>query len=255
MNFKKSGNPMLSNKALAKMNSKMNFQATETLDGPLIETQDYMTVGGSVNKTFILGGILLLTALFSYTMPLGIFMPIGALGAAAVFFYTSFKPQHSPITGPLFSVLEGLFVGTISAVYAASFEGIIVIALIGTIGTLFVMLGIYKSGLIKVTQKFRMGVSMAVGAVMLIYLASWIGSFAGFNIPYIHEGGMIGIGITVVIIGIAALNLLLDFDNFEKGEQMKAPQYMEWYFAMGLVFTIVWLYVEFLRLVSKLSSE
>ena len=90
---------------------------------------------------------------------------------------------------------------------------------------------------------------------MLIYLASWIGSFAGFNIPYIHEGGLIGIGITVVIIGIAALNLLLDFDNFEKGEQMKAPQYMEWYFAMGLVFTIVWLYVEFLRLVSKLSSE
>ena len=255
MNFTKSGNPMLSNRAMTKMKAKLTSATSIDTLGQGIDHDVHMTVGGSVNKTYILGSILLFAALVSYTIPLGIFMPVGALGAAAVFFYTSWKPHHSPITAPIFAVLEGLFVGTVSAIYASAFEGIILIALIGTLGTLFLMLGIYKSGLIPVTQKFRMGVSMAVGAIMLIYLVSWIGHFVGFEIPYIHDGGPLGIGITVLVIGIAALNLLLDFDNFEKGEQMQAPQYMEWYFAMGLVFTIVWLYVEFLRLVSKLQSD
>jgi len=99
-----------------------------------------------------------------------------------------------------------------------------------------------------------MGVSMAVGAIMIVYLISWIGSFAGFTVPFIHESGPLGIGITVAIIGVAALNLLLDFDNFEKGEQAGAPKYMEWYYGMGLLFTLVWLYVEFLRLLSKLRD-
>ncbi len=255
MNFTKSGNPMVNDKALTKMQTKFSQnQMSDVLDAPLLESQP-MTIGGSVNKTFILGTIVLISAFFSYMVPLRMFLPVGTLGAAAVFFYTSFRPQHSPYTAPVFALLEGLFVGTVSAYYGAAYEGIITIALIATLGTLFLMLGIYQSGLIPVTQKFRMGVSMAVGAIMIIYLVSWVGHFVGFSIPYIHEGGPIGIGITVVIIGIAALNLLLDFDNFEKGEQMKAPKYMEWYFAMSLVFTIVWLYVEFLRLISKLQND
>jgi len=159
------------------------------------------------------------------------------------------------VTAPIFAMLEGLFVGTVSAVYASQFEGIMFQALTATIGVLLTMLMVYKSGLIKVTQKFRMGVSMAVGAIMLLYLVSWVGHFVGFTVPYLHEGGAIGIGLTVVIIGIASLNLLLDFDNFDKGEASEAPKYMEWYFAMGLLFTLVWLYVEFLRLISKLQRD
>ncbi|MFT4569060.1 MAG: putative YccA/Bax inhibitor family protein, partial [Saprospiraceae bacterium] len=143
---------------------------------------------------------------------------------------------------------------TVSWMYAATCEGIIFQAVSATMAVLFTMLMIHKSGLIPVTQKFRMGVSMAVGAIMIVYLISWVGSFVGFTVPFIHESSLPGIGITVVIIGIAALNLLLDFDNFEKGESANAPKFMEWYYGMGLVFTIVWLYVEFLRLFSKLGD-
>ena len=139
--------------------------------------------------------------------------------------------------------------------YAASYQGIVGQAVLLTFGTLLAMLAIHKSGLIPVTQKFRMGVFMATGAVMLTYLMSFVLSFFGINMPYIHDSGMIGIGISVVIIGIAALNLLIDFDAFEKGEQAGAPRYMEWVAGMGLLVTLVWLYVEILRLLSKLQRD
>ena len=248
---------MFSEKAIAKAKA-------EVLDGDLygndnrgggIILEEQMTVSGAVNKTIMLTLLMLVVALFSYSSPAQIYLPVGALGAAAVYLFTSFKPQYSPITAPIFALLEGLFVGTISAIYAYQFEGIIFQAVSATVGVLLTMLMVYKSGLIPITQKFRMGVSMAVGAIMLLYLVSWIGHFVGFEIPYLHEGGTIGIGITVVIIGVAALNLLLDFDNFEKGEQAGAPKFMEWYFGMGLLFTLVWLYIEFLRLISKLQSD
>ena len=125
-----------------------------------------------------------------------------------------------------------MFVGTVSAVYAAKYGGIVFQAFSFTIATLLAMLMIYKSGLIKVTAKFRMGVSMAVGAIMIMYLISWVGHFVGFTVPFIHDSTPLGIGITVVIIGVAALNLLLDFDNFEKGEQVGAPKHMEWFLSL-----------------------
>ena len=249
--FSKSSNPMLSEEKL----KRTIGGDTAIIDDNVISHAQTMTVSGAVNKTLVLGLILLMATFYSYTNPMQLFLPVGALGAAAVFMLTSFKPHLAPITAPIFAILEGLFVGTISMVYAAQFDGIIFQALSLTIGTLLSMLMIYKSGLIKVTKSFRTAVSMAVGAVMIVYLISWIGSFAGFTIPFIHESGPIGIGITVVIIGIAALNLLLDFDNFDKGEEMGAPLHFEWYFAMGLVFTLVWLFVEFLRLLSKLQSD
>lgn len=244
---------MFSEKAIAKAKA-IELERTGFGGDGGDETGLQMTVEGAVNKTFVLSGILLVVALFSYFMPMSYYLPVGALGAAGVYMLTSFKPHLAPTTAPIFAVLEGLFVGTVSAVYAASYEGIIFQAMSATIGTLLMMLMVHKSGLIPVTQKFRMGVSMAVGAIMIVYLISWIGSFAGFTVPYLHEGGMIGIAITVVIIGVAALNLLLDFDNFEKGEAGQLPKYMEWYYGMGLLFTIVWLYVEFLRLLSKLRD-
>ena len=252
MKFDKSSNPMFSDKAIAKAKAaelKRRPPSEEGVEGPVS-----MTVSGAVDKTLMLGGILLITTFYSYLNPSQIFMPVGALGAGAVFMFTSFKPHMAPTTAPIFALLEGLFVGTITAIYAAQYAGIAFQALSATIGTLLAMLMVYKSGMIKVTGKFRMGVSMAVGAIMIVYLISWIGSFAGFQVPFIHESGLMGIGITVVIIAVAALNLLLDFDNFEKGEQTGAPKYMEWYYGMGLLFTIVWLYVEFLRLLSKLRD-
>ena len=139
--------------------------------------------------------------------------------------------------------------------YAAAFSGIIFQAVTMTFALLFMMLFIYKAGIIKVTQKFRSGVIMATGAVMLVYIASFVLSMFGINMPYLHEGGMIGIGISVAIIGIASLNLLLDFDNFEKGEQYGSPKYMEWFSAMGLIITLVWLYIEILHLLSIISSS
>lgn len=252
MKFNKSSNPMFSEKAIAKAKALDSEVLNGGGGGFLIDEK--MTASGAVTKTVILTGIMLVTALFSYMNPMQIFMPVGALGAAAVYMFTSFKPNYAGTTAPLFALLEGLFVGTVSAVYAYQFDGIVFQAFTATIGVLLTMLMVYRSGLIPITQKFRMGVSMAVGAVMIVYLISWVGHFVGFTVPYLHEGGMIGIGITVVIIGIASLNLLLDFDNFEKGEQAQAPKFMEWYYGMGLLFTLVWLYVEFLRLISKLND-
>jgi len=189
-----------------------------------------MTIAGAVNKTFVLFALLMVT--------------------------TTFKPKTAPYAAPIYAILEGLFVGTISSMYAVGgMEGIIGQAVMLTFGTLIMMLLIHRSGLVPVTEKFRMGVFMATGAIMLSYVASWIMSMFGMNMPYLHDGGMIGIGISVVIIGVAALNLLLDFDNFEKGEEAGAPKYMEWLFAMGLLVTLVWLYIEFLRLLSKLNRD
>ena len=243
--FKKSNNPLIREKVLK---------------GPIeryggTEASDFMTVSGAVNKTLILFSILMITTVISYMMPTPFLLYTGMIGGLIVFFWAMFKPHQSPIAAPVYAALEGMFVGTISAMYAAQFAGIVFQAVTLTFATLFMMLIVYKSGLIKVTQKFRAGVVMATGAIFLVYIVSFIGSFVGFNIPFLHEGGLMGIGISVVIIGVAAMNLLLDFDNFEKGEAMQSPKYMEWFFAMSLIVTLVWLYVEFLRLLSKLQRD
>jgi len=246
-NLTKSNNPMLSDSAI-------NKAATQA--GPISRTEGgQMTVSGAATKTVVLVLILLATTLYSYTFPSQILMTVGALGGAGVYFLTSFKPTLAPITAPIYAILKGLLVGAISARYAAQYGGIVFQAVSLTMGTLLSMLMIYKTGIIKVTKKFRMAVSMAVGAIMIVYLISWIGHFVGFTVPFIHESGPMGIGISVLILGVASLNLLLDFDNFEKGEQNGAPKYMEWYFSMGLLFTLVWLYIEFLRLLGKLNRD
>lgn len=226
------------------------------LDANLVEKGEVMTVQGAINKTFILVGIMIIAAAFSFMYANSIFMWGGLIGGIIVYFVTSSNPSRAPYLAPVYAICEGLLVGTITNIYAtAFFPGIIFKAVTITIAILLMMLMIYKSGLIKVTQKFRAGVTMAVGAVMIFYLINLVCYFIGINIPFLHDGGMISIGITLVIIGIATMNLLLDFDNFEKGAEMKAPEYMEWYFGMGLLFTLVWLYLEILRLLSYLSSD
>lgn len=216
---------------------------------------EVMTVNGAINKSFILISILLGVASISYTMPSTFLLIIGAVGGLIAVLVGTFKPKSSPIAAPVYAGFEGLFVGSISAIYAAQYDGIVGNAVLLTIGTLITMLALYKFEIVKVTQKFRAGVMMATGAVLIAYLMAWVFSIFGFTIPYIHEGGLMGIGFSVVVIGIAALNLLLDFDTFEKGEQQQAPAFMEWFAAMGLLVTLVWLYIEFLRLLSKLNRD
>ena len=218
-------------------------------------TYEPMTISGAINKSLLLLVILFFTSGVAFLMPSSFLLYTGIIGGLIAVLVASFKPHTSPITAPVYAAFEGLFVGSISAYYAAQFQGIIFQAVMLTMGTLAVMLAVYKFEIIKVTEKLKTGVIMATGAIFLTYLISWIFSFFGAHIPYIHEGGLMGIGFSVVVIGIASLNLLLDFDMIEKGEQQKAPAYMEWYGALGLMVTLVWLYIEFLRLLAKLNRD
>ena len=243
-NQKNSSNPFLRESIMQKASISVPASGQAT-----------MTVRGAIDKTLILFAIMMVTTVISYSMPSTLFLIVGAVGGLIAVIVASFRRSISPIVAPIYGLLEGLFVGSVSAMYAASFQGIVIHAVTLTVSMLFLMLIIYRLGLIRVDQKFRTGVIMATGAVVLVYLFSWILSFFGIHLPFLHEGGVMGIGISVVIIGIAAMNLLLDFDTFEQGARYGAPKYMEWFAAMGLLITLVWLYVEFLRLLSRLQRN
>ena len=222
-----------------------------------------MTLNGTVNKT----GLLLLLCVFSaafvwsqVSTPAGIvgagpYMWGGAIGGLVLALVTIFKKEWAPISAPLYAIVEGLFLGAISAMYNHMYEGIVMQAVLLTFGTLFAMLFCYRSGLIKATENFKMGVAAATGGIFLVYLASMVLGMFGIQIPMIHESGLVGIGFSLVVVVVAALNLVLDFDFIETGVEKGAPKYMEWYGAFGLVVTLVWLYIEFLRLLSKLQSR
>jgi uncharacterized YccA/Bax inhibitor family protein len=221
-----------------------------------------MTIQGTVNKTFLL--LLMVVASASFTWKIFLTSGIaavypwmigGAIGGLVFALVTAFVPRWAWITAPIYGLLEGLILGGLSAILETVFEGIVIQAVGLTFGTLFVMLTIYKSGIIKVTDKFRIGIIAATGSICLIYLATWVLGMFGVAIPYIHGNGWIGIGFSLVVLVIAALNLVLDFDFIERGQELGAPKYMEWYGAFGLIVTLVWLYIEFLRLLSKMRSR
>lgn len=252
--FKKSNNPILKEDKLFKA-SQPN---SDSLDGSFIQRNDStaMTVNGAVNKTFLMGLMLLSTAIYSFFFPSTIFVWAGAIGGLVLVLIMAFKPAMSPTLAPIYALLEGLFVGSLTAIYAAGFgAGIVFQAVLLTMALLFMMLFVYKAGIIKVTRKFRTGVLMATGAIMLVYLLNIGLSFFGMSLPFLHEGGLLGVGISLFIIGIATLNLLLDFDMIDRAAAARAPKYMEWFCAMGLIVTLVWLYIEVLRLLSVLSSD
>ncbi|MEO5905497.1 MAG: Bax inhibitor-1/YccA family protein, partial [Saprospiraceae bacterium] len=165
-----------------------------------------------------------------------------------------FRQKDAPVLAPIYAALQGLFVGGITGIYAGFGGGIVIQAVSLTLLVLFIMLFIHKTGIIPVTQKLRMGIVMATGAIALLYLLTFVLSFFGVSVPYIHQGGTIGIIFSLVVIGVAALNLLLDFDMIVKGAEYKAPKYMEWFTAMGLMITLIWLYLEILRLLAKLQE-
>ncbi|MEO5811418.1 MAG: Bax inhibitor-1/YccA family protein [Rhodanobacter sp.] len=224
-----------------------------------------MSLNGTVNKTGILLLLTVMTAAYAWSQTMtpagevapgaGIYLWGGMIGGLVLALVTVFKKTWSPVTAPLYAIVEGFFLGSISAIYNAQFQGIVLQAVMLTFGIMFALLFAYRSGMIKATENFKLGVVAATGGVALIYLATIGLGFFGIKIPYIHESGLIGIGFSLVVVVIASLNLVLDFDFIEKGVDAGAPKYMEWYGAFGLMITLVWLYLELLRLLSKLQSR
>lgn len=219
-----------------------------------------MTINGTVNKAAALLFLVVCGAAYTWdkfntggnAVP---WVTGGAIAGLVLAFVTIFKKTWAPITSPLYALAEGLFLGGISAMYAARFEGIVFQAVMLTFGTLLSLLVAYRSGFIRATENFRLGVVAATGAIFFIYLLSWILSFFGMGIPFIHQSGWIGIGFSLFVVVIAALNLVLDFDFIEQGAAQGAPKFMEWYAAFGLMVTLVWLYLEMLRLLAKLRGR
>ncbi len=225
-------------------------------------TDNLMTLQGTVNKTGIMLFLALLSAtwvwrkfLFLEAPQISLYLWGGAIGGFIAAMVAIFKPTTTPIVAPVYALLEGLFLGGISSIMEARFPGIVIQAVGLTFGTLFALLFAYKSGLIKATENFKLGVAAATGGIFLMYMVSFILGFFGTNVPFIHSNGIIGIGISGFIVVIAALNLVLDFDFIEHGVEQGAPKFMEWRAALGLMITLVWLYIEILHLLSKLRSR
>lgn len=220
-----------------------------------------MTVQGAINKTFVLLAMVVAGAVWTWKLaaddnPLAnALMWGGLIGGFIVALITIFKPRAAPVTAPIYGVLQGLFLGGISAFFDAMYPGIVIQAVGLTFGVTFVMLAGYAMRIVRATEKFKMGVVAATGAVALMYIVTIILSFFGVSVPFIHGNGLLGIGVSVVIVIIAALNLVLDFDFIEQGAQRGAPRHMEWYAAFGLMVTLIWLYIEILRLLAKVNSR
>ena len=231
--------------------------------GGAIDESRQMTLNGTVNKTGILLVCTIATAAWTWSRflqsrdmtdvtPL---MLVGFIGGFIFAMVTTFKKEWSPVTAPIYALLEGLALGGLSAVIDLRYPGIAIQAVGLTFGTLFVLLLAYRSGLIKVTQKFRLGIIAATGGIMVFYLLQMLLGFFGIQFVSINGSGIVGIGFSLFVVAIAALNLVLDFDFIERGVQYGAPKYMEWYGAFGIIVTLVWLYLEILRLISKMRSR
>ena len=222
--------------------------------------EDVMTVEGTVNKTAISLVILLLTATWTWNMGLGDprvggLVMVGVIGGLVTALVTVFKKTWAPYTTPAYAALEGLALGGISAAFESRYPGIASQAVFLTFGTLGSLLLAYRSGVIRATENFKLGVFAATGGIALVYLVGFVMSFFGAGIPLIHESGLVGIGFSLIVVVVAALNLVLDFDFIEQGAERGAPKYMEWYGAFGLLVTLIWLYLEMLRLLSKLQER
>jgi len=219
-----------------------------------------MTIDGTVNKAFIAFVLLLAGAFVSWSMYFDgqNVVPYAVGGAIAGFvlaLIVSFKPKTAPFLVPVYAVLEGIFLGALSANYESLYQGITLQAALLTIGVFVALLLAYKSRLIKATENFKLGVFSATLGIAIVYLISFVLGFFGVTVPYLHDNSWLGIGISLVIVVVAALNLVLDFDFIESGARHGAPKYMEWYGAFGLMVTLVWLYIEMLRLLAKLRSR
>jgi uncharacterized YccA/Bax inhibitor family protein len=222
-----------------------------------------MTISGTVNKAGILMLCVLATAAWTWNQffttgdvaSIGGYTLIGAIGGFIVALVTVFKKEWSPVTAPVYALLEGLFLGALSATLEVRYPGIAIEAVALTFGTCFCLLLAYRSGLIRATEKFTMGIVAATGGIAVVYFASMLLGLFYVQIPGIFGNGAVGIIFSLVVVVIAALNLILDFNFIEQGALRGAPKYMEWYSAFGLMVTLIWLYLEIIRLLSKLRSD
>lgn len=227
-----------------------------------IGVTDTMTVQGTATKTIILLALLTLGAFFTwrefFSGNVQMVMPIaigGAVVGTILGLVTIFKKTWAPVTAPLYAIAEGLMLGGISATFELRYPGIVIQAAGLTICVFAALLVAYKSRLIQATENFKLGMAAVMGGIMILYLVMFALSFAGIQFTMLHDSGPISIGFSVVICVVAALNLVMDFDFIESGEAAGAPKYMEWYGAFGLLVTLVWLYIELLRLLSKLNKK
>ena len=247
--FGRSGNPVMSDST---------FSGINTTSGKT------MTLEGTVNKT----GILLFLLILAATYPWNLFFQsgnpsavipitlIGGIGGFIVAVITTFKKNWAPYTAPMYAVLEGLLLGGISAIFEAQYPGIVIQATGLTFGTLASLLMLYKFGIIKPTENFRLMIVSATMGIGILYFISFIMNlFGSTGIGFIHSNGIFGIGFSLFVVAIAALNLVLDFDFIEQGSEQNAPKYMEWFGAFSLMVTLIWLYLEILRLLAKLRSR
>lgn len=247
-----SGNPTLSQKIFDK-----------TIDGSVTEQ---MTVRGALNKFgfllfMVVGGAAYTWSLFEkgQLSLMNTLMWVGIIGGLVSVLVMSFKPALAAYLAPAYGILEGFFLGSISAIINAAlaekYPGIIIQAVGLTFGVAFAMFLLYNFKIIKATQKFKSIVFAATGGIFIFYLLTMLLGFFHVNIPFMYDSSMLGIGISIFIIAIAALNLIIDFDMIERGAEMGAPKYMEWYGAVGLLVTIVWLYIEILRLLTRFAGR
>ncbi|MFN8257763.1 MAG: Bax inhibitor-1/YccA family protein [Bacteroidales bacterium] len=244
MRIGNSSNPMFSKNSLSRVYNT--------------STEGQMTINGTVNKMLIALFLVVVSAYFSWNYVLTGGNPsllyVGAIGGFIVAIVTVFKAEWSHITTPIYSILEGLFLGGISALFSQVFNGIVFQAIFLTFGVAFAMLFAYKSGLIKATSGFKKGVIAATGGIAIFYLISIIAGLFGANISLANMG-LLGIGIQLVIVVVAALNLVLDFDRIEQMAQQGAPKVMEWYGTFGILVTLIWLYLELLKLLAMIAGN
>jgi uncharacterized YccA/Bax inhibitor family protein len=239
----RSGNPALNKKSFENL--------TNTGEG-------VMTLDGTVNKTAISLTLLIVAAYYTYTSQnLSLILP-GFIGGLVLAIITIFKKEWSPITVPLYAVLEGLALGGISSIYAHEYTGIVQQAIFLTFGIFFTLLFAYKTKIIKATENFKLGVFAATGGIAIVYLASFVMSMfggGGLSVMDPTNSSLMSIGFSLFVVVIASLNLVMDFDFIEDAAEKGVPKYMEWYGAFGLLVTLIWLYLEILRLLSKLNSR
>jgi len=254
MNISKSSNPVLKERVFNK-----DYTAG----------QDVMTVNGTINKTALMLLLVIAAAVYTWNkyfnaiavnpdagnaavMP---WLIVGGIGGFITMLITVFRPKSAGISAPVYAIFEGLLLGGISAIYSAIYEGIVMRAVALTLAVFFAMLFFYRSGIIKVTRKLMMGIFAATAGIALVYVVSFIGGFFGMEFSFIHGNSNLSIGFSLVVVAIAALNLVLDFSFIENASAQGAPKYMEWYGAFGLMVTLIWLYIEILRLLAKLASR
>ena len=255
----KSSNPALSSKSFG------GFVGARGGGPAMSATQNTgaMTMQGTVDKTAILLAVVIFTAIWPWRLffesrnpeLLLPWLGIGAIGGFVVAMITIFKKTWAPATAPIYAACEGLVLGSTSALFELRYPGIVLRSVALTFGVLLTLLVAYRSGAIRATPGFRRGVIAATGAIVLVYVGSFVLGLFGVNLGFLNSSGPIGIGISLVVVGVAALNLVLDFDFIEQGAKSGAPKYMEWYGAFGLLVTLVWLYLEILRLLAKLNDR